>query len=201
MEPFDVLGAGRMAVFADPTGAVLSVWQPLRHPGAGVVNEPGALCWNELTTRDVEAATRFYEAAFGWRGETTEYGSTTYTEWKLGERAIGGMIRMNDEWPADVPAHWMVYFAVEDADAAATKVEELGGTVPVAPTDTPAGRFAVVNDPQGALFSIIRLTAREDGDAGEEPEEAAEAEAAGDAEAGGEGEQPKAEGGSAPPSP
>jgi uncharacterized protein len=160
MEAFDVLGAGRMAVFVDPAGAYFSVWQPLRHAGAGVVNEPGALCWNELATRDVDAAKAFYEPVFGWQGETNEYGSTTYTEWKLGGRTIGGMIQMNDGWPADVPPHWMVYFAVADADASAARAQELGGTVAVPPTDTPAGRFAVLNDPQGAVFSIIQLAGR-----------------------------------------
>jgi uncharacterized protein len=164
MEPFDVLGSGRMAVFADPAGAFLSVWQPLSHHGADVVNEPGSLCWNELATRDVEEAKAFYRAVFGWEGETNAYGETSYTEWKLGGRTIGGMIAMNEQWPAEVPAHWMVYFAVEDADAAASRVEELGGKVAVAPSDTPAGRFAVVNDPHGAVFSIIALTRASEGD-------------------------------------
>ena len=157
MDAFDVLGAGRMAVLVDPTGAMISVWQPQSHRGADVVNEPGALCWNELATRDPDSAKRFYEAVFGWRGETSAYGDTTYTEWKLGGRSVGGMIEMSDQWPAEVPAHWMVYFAVEDVDAAAAKVAELGGKVAVEPTDTPVGRFAVLTDPHGALFSIIAL--------------------------------------------
>jgi hypothetical protein len=162
MEPFDVLGSGRMAVFVDPAGAFISVWQPLTHHGADVANEPGSLCWNELATRDIEQAKAFYRAAFGWEGDTNAYGDTSYTEWKLGGRTVGGMIAMNDEWPAEVPAHWMVYFAVEDVDAATGRVEELGGKVAVAPNDTPAGRFAVVNDPHGAVFSIITLAQRAD---------------------------------------
>jgi predicted enzyme related to lactoylglutathione lyase len=170
MEPFDVLGAGHMAVFVDPGGAFISVWQPQTHHGADVVNEPGSLCWNELATRDIDAAKAFYAAAFGWEGETSAYGETSYTEWKLGGRTIGGMIAMNAEWPPDVPSHWMVYFAVEDVDAAVSRVRELGGKVAMAPSDTPAGRFAVVNDPQGAVFSIIALAQRPegegDGDAG-----------------------------------
>jgi predicted enzyme related to lactoylglutathione lyase len=157
MEPLDVLGAGRMAVFADAGGAVISVWQPQSHSGAAVVNEPGSLCWNELATRDIEEAKRFYAAVFGWSADTNASGDTSYTEWKLGDRTVGGMIQMNDEWPAEVPAHWMVYFAVEDIDAATRKVEELGGRISVPPTDTPAGRFSVVNDLHGAVFSIIRL--------------------------------------------
>jgi predicted enzyme related to lactoylglutathione lyase len=164
MEPFDVLGAGRMAVFADPAGAFISIWQPQTHHGADVANEPGSLCWNELATRDIEQAKAFYRAAFGWEGDTNAYGDTSYTEWKLGGRTIGGMIAMNDQWPAAVPAHWMVYFAVEDVDAATSRVEELGGKVAVPPSDTPAGRFAVVNDPHGAVFSIIALAQRPEGD-------------------------------------
>jgi predicted enzyme related to lactoylglutathione lyase len=159
MEPFDVLGAGRMAVFGDNGGAVISVWQPQTHTGAQVVNEPGSLCWNELATRDIDAAKRFYEAVFGWQGETSAYGDTSYTEWKLGGRTVGGMIQMNEQWPAEIPSHWMVYFAVDDIDAAAGKARELGGKVAVEPTDTPVGRFAVLNDPHGAVFSIIRLSA------------------------------------------
>jgi uncharacterized protein len=189
MEPLDVLGAGRMAVFADEGGAVFSVWQAQSHHGAAVANEPGSFCWNELATRDIEAAKRFYGAVFGWEGDTSAYGDVSYTEWKLGGRSIAGMVQMNEEWPAEVPAHWMVYFAVEDIDASTRKVEELGGKVSVQPTDTPAGRFSVVNDPQGAVFSIIRLAAgraeeqaapaEDDSDAkpaGEEPETAGEEE-------------------------
>jgi hypothetical protein len=168
LEPFDVLGAGRMAVLADPAGASISVWQPQTHHGADVVNEPGSLCWNELATRDIDEAKAFYRTVFGWEGDTNAYGDTSYTEWKLGGRTIGGMIAMNDEWPAEVPPQWMVYFAVEDVDAATRRVEELGGKVAVAPNDTPAGRFAVVNDPHGAVFSIIALAQRADGDGAED---------------------------------
>ena len=160
MDPFDVLGAGRMAVFADTAGAFISVWQPQTHHGADVVNEPGSFCWNELATRDIDVAKRFYEAVFDWRGETNAYGDSSYTEWQLGGRTIGGMIQMNEQWPQDVPPHWMVYFAVEDVDASAAKAEELGGKIAVPPTDTPAGRFAVLNDPHGAVFSIIALATR-----------------------------------------
>jgi uncharacterized protein len=158
MEPFDVFDAGRMAVFGDAVGAVISVWEPQTHSGAQVVNEPGSLSWNELAARDIDAAKRFYEAVFGWRGETNAYGDTSYTEWKLDGRSVGGMIQMNEQWPAEIPAHWMVYFAVDDIDAAVAKAAELGGKVAVEPTDTPVGRFAVLNDPHGAVFSVIKLS-------------------------------------------
>jgi predicted enzyme related to lactoylglutathione lyase len=195
MEPFDVLGVGRMAVFVDPGGAYFSVWQPQTHRGADIVNEPGALCWNELATRDIDGAKAFYAAVFGWDADTNAYGETSYSEWKLAGRSIGGMIAMNEQWPADVPPHWMVYFAVEDADAAVARAQELGGKVAVPPTDTPAGRFAVLNDPQGAVFSVIALATGEGAGDGAEGEAAAGEGATGeDGEATGAGPAPGAEG-------
>lgn len=149
---------GSMGVFADPTGAAFSAWEPHLHIGAGLVMEPGALAWNELVTRDIDTAKKFYGAVFGWQGDTSEAGPTTYTEWKLGGRAIGGMLQMNEEWPQDIPAHWMTYFGVADADGAAAKAEELGASLRVEPTDIPnVGRFAVVVDPAGAQFSVIAM--------------------------------------------
>lgn len=157
LEPTDVLDAGRMAVLVDTVGAAISVWQPGRHTGAQVVNEPGSLCWTELACRDVEAATAFYAQVFGWEGHTRPYDGSTYTEWMVDGSPVAGMIEMDDTWPGDVPPHWMVYFAVEDADDAAARAADLGGTVSVPPTDIPPGRFAVLTDPHGAVFSIIRL--------------------------------------------
>ena len=104
VEPMDVLDVGRMAVFADPTGAAAAVWQPRRHIGAGLVNEPGALAWNELATRDVPAATAFYAEVFGWEAETADMGGMEYTTWKLGGNQIGGMMAMPAEVPAEVPS-------------------------------------------------------------------------------------------------
>jgi predicted enzyme related to lactoylglutathione lyase len=153
VEPMDVLDVGRMAIFADPTGAVVAVWQPRSHPGAGIVNEPGSLCWNELSTRDVPGATAFYERVFGWKANAME----GYTEWQVGGESVGGMMQTPDMVPAEVPAHWLVYFAVADTDAAAAKVTELGGTVIVPPTDIPPGRFATMTDPQGAMFAVLTL--------------------------------------------
>ena len=150
---------GSMAVLADPTGAVFSVWEPHAHTGAQLIMEPGTLAWVELVTRDIDTAKKFYGEVFGWGADTSEAGPTTYTEWKLGQTSIGGMLQMNEEWPMDVPAHWMPYFAVDDADAAAAKAKELGATLRVEPTDIPnVGRFAVIVDPAGAQFSVIALT-------------------------------------------
>lgn len=160
MEPMDVLDIGRMGIFADPTGAVFGVWQPGTHPGAGIVNEPGTLCWNELVTTDLDAAKQFYAAVFGWGAETHgEPGADAYTEWQLGGRSIGGMMLKPPMMPAEVPPNWMVYFAVTDADAAAAKIGELGGTVVVGPMDIEPGRFVVASDSTGAAFGVIALNA------------------------------------------
>lgn len=157
-EPMDVMGFGKMAVFADPTGAAFSVWQPGTHVGAGLVNETGTLSWNELVTTDVAAATDFYSALFGWTAETQNPGAgMEYTEWKLAGRSIAGMMAKPDMMPAEVPSHWGVYFAVDDTDAAARKVTELGGSVIMEPMDIEPGRFAVVADPAGAMFNIIKM--------------------------------------------
>jgi uncharacterized protein len=157
LEPFGVFDAGRMAVLRDPADAFFAIWQPGKHRGAELVNEPSTLCWNELATRDIDTARDFYRAVFGWGCETNPFEGTVYTEWKLGDHSVGGMIQMTDEWPDDLPAHWMTYFAVDDTDATAEKTEELGGEVSVPPTDIPPGRFAVLEDPHGAVFSVIEM--------------------------------------------
>jgi uncharacterized protein len=161
VEPMDVLDYGRMAFLVDPTGAVIGLWQPGRNIGAGLVNEPGALAWNELETRDPAAAKDFYGAVFGWSFEEHDMpGMGTYTEWKLGESSIGGMADIGGRVPDEVPAHWMVYFAVDDADAAVEQVKAGGGEVRFGPIDIPAGRFAMVADPFGAAFAVIKLSER-----------------------------------------
>ena len=157
MEPMDILDQGRMAIFADAVGAVLGLWQPQRFPGAGVVDEPGAYCWSELACRDTFAAEAFYGEVFGWEAETSPVGITIYTEWSNpGGPPVAGMLFMDEEWPREIPPHWMVYFAVADCDATAALAAELGGAVPVPPTELPVGRFAVLSDPQGGHFSILR---------------------------------------------
>jgi uncharacterized protein len=160
IEPMDVMDIGRMAFFVDPTGAVFGVWQPRSFPGAGLVNEPGALSWNELNTRDLDAAKAFYAAVFGWNFEDNEMGEMgSYTTIKLGEDMIGGMLDMAGRGvPEQIPAHWQVYFAVEDTDAAVEQVKERGGSVMVDPIDIPAGRFAILTDPFGASFAVIALS-------------------------------------------
>ena len=160
VEPMDVLDFGRMAVYTDDAGAFFSVWQAGTHPGAQLVNEPNTLNWNELNTRDPEKAKAFYAAVFGWGEETHEMGpGMTYTEWQNGGRTIGGMMPIGPQMPPQVPNHWLVYFGVDDADAAAAKITELGGSIMMEPFDIPSGRIAVVADPAGAPFAIIKTAA------------------------------------------
>ena len=157
LAPMDVMDAGRMAVFQGPDGAIFSIWQPGQHKGAQLVRESGALSWVELNSRNIDAARRFYPSVFGWAVQTHE-GEMTYHELHLGSEAVGGMMATPPQVPAEVPSHWLVYFGVDDVDAAASRAGELGGSVVAGPMDFPGGRFAVVLDPQGAAFGLLRMT-------------------------------------------
>jgi predicted enzyme related to lactoylglutathione lyase len=175
VEPFDVTDAGRMAVCADPAGAVFSLWQPGRHRGARLVNEPVSLNFNILNTRDVEGAKAFYGAVFGWelldivgghmwampaygdfleartpgmRARMREMGGPTRFE-----EVVAGLNPLAD----DSPAFWGVTFAVADADAIAARAAELGGRVIVPPSDGPWVRMTVVADPEGAVFTASKF--------------------------------------------
>jgi hypothetical protein len=156
LAPMDVMSFGRMAVFMDPVGAAFSIWQAGDHVGAGLVNEPNTLCWNELACRDPEGAKSFYGAVFGWTPQTDE-ATGPYVMWNLNGRVVGGMMPMDENFPAEVPPHWMPYFAVDDTDASAARAADLGGEVVMGPMDLPVGRMAVLKDPHGAVFSIIKL--------------------------------------------
>ncbi|MEN3309944.1 MAG: uncharacterized protein V7603_6146 [Micromonosporaceae bacterium] len=157
MAPMDVMEQGRMAIFMDPTGAVFGVWQKGAFAGAQVYGEPGALSWVELATRDADAATQFYVSVFGWRPDVQDMTGMPYTVFYVGDANVAGMMPMAaDQWPAEVPPHWLAYFGTADADATAAKIQELGGSLTVPPTDIPGvGRFAAAADPAGANFSII----------------------------------------------
>ena len=155
-EPMDVMDFGRMAVFADPTGAVLGVWQPGTHTGSDIVDEPGARCWVELLTRDVAKAKEFYES-LGWESETHAAGEMGgYTEFKVDGQSVAGLMQMPDMIPAQVPAHWVAYIQVADVDETAAKITAAGGTIQAPPMDIPPGRFAAAADPQGATFAIFK---------------------------------------------
>ena len=159
MGPMDVMDVGRMAVFADPVGAFFAVWQPGAHKGAGLVNEPNTMVWNELITTDLEKSKAFYGAVFGWGAEVHE-GDMPYTEWQLGGRSIGGMMAKPPMMPAEVPPHWNVYFAVADLGEARNAIQKLGGQVLAEPFETPTGPFVPVVDPTGAAFSVIQMNQR-----------------------------------------
>lgn len=159
-EPMEVLDLGTMAIFADPTGAVFGIWQPNTFIGAGRVNEPGALSWNELNTRDLSVAKSFYGDVFGWTFEDVEFpGAGSYTTISLGDGPVGGILNMAERGvPEEVPPHWQVYFAVESTDEALDRAKQRGGSVMVEPIDIPAGRFSILTDPHGASFAVIELS-------------------------------------------
>lgn len=156
--PRDVGGRGRMAVLADPGGAVISVWQPGGIAGAELVNAPGAFCWNELQTSAIETSKPFYRAVFGWDERTSDFGGVSYTEWLRAGESVAGMMAMPPGTPAGLPPFWLVYFAVEDCADAVVRAEAIGATVLVPPFASPAGRFAVLQDPVGASFAVIAFS-------------------------------------------
>ena len=159
VEPMDVMDLGKMAVFTDPTGAVCGIWEPGTFSGAELVNEDGTFGWNELGTRDVPAAREFYGQVFGWTVEEQEMpGMGTYYIWKDGEHVRGGMMDMTGMTPDEVPPHWLVYFTVPDADAAAETTKAAGGQLLNGPVDIQVGRLAVLMDPQGAMFAVMAPT-------------------------------------------
>jgi predicted enzyme related to lactoylglutathione lyase len=156
-EPFDVMTVGRMAVVQDPTGAVFALWQAKDHKGAGIYNVPNTFCWNELGTNDTQKAGEFYSNVLGWSRDTQNFGPMEYTMFKNGDRGAGGMYKITPEM-GPIPPHWLVYFAVDDCDAKAQRATELGARVMKPADDIPGvGRFAILLDPQGAAFAIIKL--------------------------------------------
>lgn len=154
--PFDVMEEGRMVMFQDPTGAQVAAWQPKKHIGAQVANEPGAFCWNELATKDAQKARAFYTQLFGWEADDQDMpNGMTYTSFLNDGRNNAGMMQINEEW-GDMPSNWMVYFTVDSCDASAERAQSMGANVMMPPTDIPeVGRFSVLQDPQGAAFGIL----------------------------------------------
>jgi uncharacterized protein len=146
-EPFDVLDAGRMAVVADPTGALVSLWQPGRHFGARLVNDPGSLTWNDLATPDPDAAAAFYTALLGW--EVTEQ-VPGYSTIANEARPNGGIRR-----ETDLPPHWLPYFTTDSISEASATARDAGGQALGEPVRVPAGSFGFLLDPQGAPFAVF----------------------------------------------
>lgn len=152
MPPMDVMEEGRMAVFADPTGAVFGVWQPRNHTGAQAVNSPNCLIWNELQTHDTAAAGEFYGQVFGWGQNVSDDGYVVFND--AGGRGHAGGMAIRPEW-GEVPPNWSVYFLVSDLDAAVARLKELGGKVHNGPFPLgDMGAMAVVSDPQGGVFTL-----------------------------------------------
>jgi predicted enzyme related to lactoylglutathione lyase len=153
----DVAEHGRMAVLRDSTGAVINLWQAKQHIGVGLWGEVGTFCWSELLTRDTAAAAKFYTALFGWKTKVTEGAGFPYTHWQNDGADIGGMMAIMKEW-GPMPPNWVNYVQVQNCDETAAKATSLGGKVCMPPTDIPnTGRFAMVQDPQGAMLSLIAL--------------------------------------------
>jgi predicted enzyme related to lactoylglutathione lyase len=152
MQPFDIMDAGRMSTVADPTGATVNFWQPKSHFGATLVNEPGALIWNELLTDKPEAAYAFYGEVLGLVAEASDLGDMPYTVLKVGDDMVAGSMLPPME---AVPNHWHVYFAVAAMAPALEKARQLGAAVLNGPIPTPIGPMATLRDPQGAIVSLF----------------------------------------------
>ncbi len=155
--PFDVMDAGRMAAIADPEGAAVNLWEPKEHIGAGVRNEAGAIAWSELSSRDAEGAGAFFHALFDGVDVVTMPGApgTTYTMLQIGEMPVAGLLQITEEM-GEMPSAWLTYFQVDDIEAGVARAVELGGESPMAVMDGPGLRFAVVSDPQGAVFGLMQ---------------------------------------------
>jgi hypothetical protein len=156
--PVDVPGVGRIAFLADPAGARFALFQPGGHSGAASLGAvAGTFGWCELATSDVDSARRFYAELFGWTAQDSQSADMPYTEWVVEGRHIGGMMPLTPQH-GDAPPHWMPYVLVDDCDATMQKVESAGGSTCVPPMDIPdVGRFALFNDPTGAVLAIVHL--------------------------------------------
>jgi predicted enzyme related to lactoylglutathione lyase len=159
MGPMDVMDQGRMAIATDPQGAVFGLWRAGKHYGSALVNEPGTVCWNELMTPDLTATRRFYSAVFGYEWEDVDTGADgpAYATFSVGGRQVGGAMQLEPQQAGGAPPSWMADFAVADTDATVDKARQLGGAVSVPATDSSYGRFAILRDPHGGAFAVIRL--------------------------------------------
>jgi uncharacterized protein len=160
--PFDVGDQGRMAVFQDPTGAIISAWQPRAMNASLPTGEANTFGWAELSSRGVDKAIPFYQKVFGWTPKANDMGpdSPPYTEFQLGGESIAGGQEMPAMVPAGTPSYWLVYFAVGDVDKSFKTATQAGAKELVAPMDFPGGRFAIVSDPQGAAFGLLKMAPR-----------------------------------------
>ena len=151
--PLKVMDQGHLAILQDPIGAAFGLWQPRQHPGAGLDNTPGTVCWHDLSTPKSAAAGKFYATVFGWKTQKMGVGGKAYHLLKLGDKGVGGI------WPEpmkQLPPCWVTYWHVTNCAQAVAKVRRLGGRVLMDTTTVPGYcRFAVLRDPQGAAFGIL----------------------------------------------
>ena len=164
----DVADLGRMTFGIDPAGAFIGFWQPGTHRGAELVDVPGAMCWHEVYTRDADTTDRFYQALHGYTtsipegpadGSCEGMGGNAYRLYNLGGEPVCGRMQITEQFPPNVPPHWLTYFSIADVDAGAAKIEALGGKLLHPLMDTPHGRLVTVMDPYGAAFAIIQRPA------------------------------------------
>jgi hypothetical protein len=159
MEAMDVMDVGRMAVAVDPGGAVFGIWQARAFPGAQIVNEPGAMRWNEQMSRDFEGSKAFYAAVFGYEYGDMSGDGFSYATFKVDGTDVGGIGDLHAGVPPGTPAGWRVYFGSANTDASVARVQANGGSVIREPVDHPYGRMSTVADDQGAVFSLLGATA------------------------------------------
>jgi predicted enzyme related to lactoylglutathione lyase len=158
MEPMKVMDAGTMAFLHDPAGAMFAAWQPDQHHGAQAFGQPGAACWNELATRQFDGALDFYRDLLGWTYLDHEGSPSNYRIVLNGQKQVGGIMEMTEEWDESIPAHWSVYFQSADAEKTTNAVKEAGGQVCHGPFDAPnVGRIAICGDPFDGMFNVIEL--------------------------------------------
>ena len=155
MDPFDVMDVGRMSVVGDPTGAVIALWQAKGDARARLVREQGAISWNELTSSDAAKSRTFLEEVLGVT-HVLSPGFGDYTMMMVDGAPVAGVVQRMEEMP-ETGSPWLVYFAVDDCDAAFAKATSTGGSAIVPPMDIPPGRFSILKDPQGAVFAVMTV--------------------------------------------
>ena len=160
--PMQIVDAGHMAVVSDPTGAMLSLWQPNQTHGVELANENGAWVWGEVMTPDPATARKFYENVFGWTFKEKENTPGQYWEHFVDGRANGGMMAM-DESMQGIPPHWSVYFMADDVAATCDVIKSAGGGIMHGPFPTEVGDIAICHDPDGASFNVIKMIVPADG--------------------------------------
>ncbi|MDV9188297.1 VOC family protein [Streptomyces sp. SR27] len=154
--PLDAGEAGRMAICSDPVGAVFGIWEADAHHGTAAAGPPGTPVWNELLTYEASSVGKFYRTVFGYEVEPVDSADDDYATLRVGGDPVASLHGLGNELPRDRGPHWMTYFEVADVDAAAGLAAELGGQVLRPPHDARAGRLALVTDPEGAVFSLVR---------------------------------------------